>query len=106
MGRGELGVLPEVVVLLTLCSPPGSNNSDAFFAFRIGYEQKIITRCLANENKTILATIFTVIKTFDGKRVGKHRLGQLKTHAMSLNNGIRLGIVPFEFHWHNTTESQ
>src|ERR1039457_6706317 len=65
IGLGGLGVLPEIVVLLTLCRPPGGNNANALVAFGVGYVQDKLTLRHANDDQTLLAIVFTVIEALD-----------------------------------------
>src|SRR5271157_2255413 len=60
IGRGGLGVLPEVVVLLMLGCSPSGNHANAVLAFRIGYKQHNVTFCHADDDRTLLAIILTI----------------------------------------------
>jgi hypothetical protein len=101
--RGGLGVLSEVVVLLILRCSPGGNNANALLAFGVGYKQHNPTFSHANDDKTLLAVVFTVIEAFDGKRIFENRLRQIEAHAMSLQVGLGFGVVPFKLYSYNTT---
>jgi len=89
--------LPEVIVLLMLRCSPSGNNANALLAFGVGYKQHNVTFRRADDHKTRLAIILTVIETFDSKRIFKNRLCQIEAYSMSLPVGLRFGIVPFKF---------
>ncbi len=77
------------------CSP-GGNNANALLAFGVGYIQHNVTFSHADENKTLLAIVFTIIKALDSKWVVENRLCQIETHAVSLQVGLGFGVVPFK----------
>src|ERR1700691_352095 len=65
IGLGGLGILPEIVVLLTLGCPPGGNNANALVTFGVGYIQHSVTLRHADDDKPLLAIVFPIIDAFE-----------------------------------------
>src|SRR5260221_1967930 len=82
--RGGLSVLPEVVVLLTLRYPTGRNDTNALIAFCVGHKQQDRAFRHADDDKTFLTIVFTIIEPLYGKRGFEHRPRQLEAHAVGL----------------------
>lgn len=57
---------------------------NALVAFGIGNIQHNVTLCHADEDKTVLPIVFTIVKALNGKRVVENRFRQLEAYAMSL----------------------
>src|SRR5271157_84479 len=106
IGRRRLAVLPEIVVLLILCRSPSRNNANAILAFGVGYEKQDLTFRYADDDKSLLAVVFTIVLALNRKRVFEHRLRQFEAHSVGLPVGLGFGVVPFKFQFHDTTGYQ
>src|SRR5262249_32922336 len=83
--------------------PAGRNQANAPLAFRIGHKQQHPAFRHADDDKSLLAIIPTIVETFDGKRVPEYCCRQLEADAVVAEVGLSLGIVPFKLQFHDTT---
>ena len=60
----------------------------------------------ADEEKTIFAMVFTIIKALNGKRVFEYRSCQFETDTVGFQVRLGLDVVPFKFHVYYTTGNQ
>src|SRR4051812_15202244 len=81
IGRMALGVLCEVVILLTLCCASRRDQSDTAIPLRVDNGQHN-TFGHPDQDETVFAIIFAVVEPFDGKRITKNGASRFELDAV------------------------
>src|ERR1043165_4769689 len=89
IGRIGLGVLCEVVILLTFGCAPRRDQAQAAIPFGIANKQDN-TFGHPDKNDAVLTIVLALVETLDGKRVGKSPAGPFEVDAVL---GVVLGVL-------------